>query len=77
MPWLSIFFLFLAFYRLVPNAEVGWPAALWAAFVVALAWELVANAFAWHVSSGLARYRLVYGSLGTVVALLFWIYLSN
>jgi membrane protein len=44
--------------------------------VVAAAWELAANGFAWYVGSGLARYRIVYGSLGTVVALLFWVYLS-
>jgi membrane protein len=56
--------------------EVKWSAAFWAALVVAVAWELAANAFAWYVGSGLARYRVVYGSLGTVVALLFWIYLS-
>jgi membrane protein len=29
------------------------------------------------VSSGLAPYQVVYGSLGTIVALIFWIYLSS
>lgn len=77
VPWFFIFVLFLALYRWVPNAQVKWSAAFWAALVVALAWEIVANVFAWYVSSGLARYRLVYGSLGTVIALLFWIYLSS
>lgn len=77
VPWLFIFLLFLALYRWVPNAEVSWAAAFWAALVVALAWEIIANLFAWYVSSGLARYRIVYGSLGTVVALLFWTYLSS
>jgi membrane protein len=77
VPWFLIFLLFLAMYRWVPNAEVKWSAAFWAALVVALAWEVVADAFAWYVSSGLARYRLVYGSLGAVVALMFWIYLSS
>jgi membrane protein len=77
VPWLFIFFLFLALYRWVPSVEVKWAAAFWAALVVAVAWELAANAFAWYVGSGLARYRIVYGSLGTVVALMFWIYLSS
>ena len=77
VPWLLIFILFLALYRWVPNEEVPWKAAFWAALVVALAWEIVANVFAWYVSSGLAKYRVVYGSLGTVVALMFWIYLSS
>jgi membrane protein len=77
VPWLFTFLLLLALYRSVPNAEVRWSAALWAALVVAVAWGLAANAFAWYVGSGLARYRIVYGSLGTVVALLFWIYVSG
>ena len=77
IPWLFIFFLFLALYRWVPNEDVPWKAALSAALVVALAWEVAANAFAWYVSSGLATYQIVYGSLGTVVALMFWIYLSS
>lgn len=77
VPWFLIFLLFLALYRWVPSAEVKWSAAFWAALVVALAWEIVANAFAWYVGSGLARYRIVYGSLGTVVALLFWVYLTG
>jgi membrane protein len=77
VPWLFTFLLFLALYRWVPHAEVKWSAALWAALVVAVAWGLAANAFAWYIGSGLARYRIVYGSLGTVVALLFWIYVSG
>ena len=76
LPLFFIFFLFLALYRWVPSDEVPWPAAFWAALVAAVAWEVVANIFAWYVGSGLARYQVVYGSLGTVVALLFWIYLS-
>jgi membrane protein len=76
VPLVFIFLLFLALYRWVPNEEVPWTAAFWAALVVAVAWEVVANVFAWYVGSGLAQYRVVYGSLGTVVALLFWIYLS-
>jgi membrane protein len=77
VPWFFIFLLFLALYRWVPNAHVRWSAAFWAALAAAVAWEIIANAFAWYVGSGLARYRIVYGSLGTVVALLFWIYLSS
>lgn len=77
VPWLLIFVLFLLLYRWVPNAEVPWSAVFWAALVVAVAWEVAANVFAWYVGSGLARYRIVYGSLGTVVALMFWIYMSS
>ncbi len=77
IPWLFAFLLFLALYRWVPNTEVKWRAAFWGALVAALAWKIAANILAWYISSGLARYELVYGSLGAVVALMLWIYLSS
>ena len=54
VPWFFLFLVFLALYRWVPNAELSWAAAFWAALVVALAWEIIANIFSWYVSSGLA-----------------------
>jgi len=77
LPWFITFLLVMALYRWVPNAKVRWSAAFSAALVVALALEIAANAFAWYLDSGLARYQIVYGSLATVVVLLFWIYLSD
>jgi membrane protein len=77
VPWGFAFLLFLALYRWTPNTHVPWSAAGWAALIVSLAWQIASTAFAWYVGSGLARYQLVYGSLGTIIALLFWIYLSS
>jgi len=77
VPWLFTFFLFLALYLWVPNTKVERRAAFWGAVVAALAWEVAANGFAWYLRSGLVRYELVYGSLGAVVALMFWIYWSS
>ncbi len=61
----------------MPNTEVKRRAAFWGALVAALAWEVAANGLAWYLKSGLVQYELVYGSLGAVVALMFWIYLSS
>lgn len=77
VSWLFKLLMFLALYRWVPNTKVKWLAAVWGALVAALGWELITNAFSWYLSSGLARYELVYGSLGAIVALMFWIYLSS
>ena len=77
IPWLFTFLLFLALYLWVPNVEVEWRAALWGAVAAAIAWEVVKNGFVWYLGSGLIQYELIYGSLGTVVALMFWIYLSG
>jgi membrane protein len=77
VPWLLAFLMFLALYRWVPNTSVNWSGPIGGALLVAFAWEGAKRGFAWYVSSGLVRYRLVYGSLGAVVALLLWIYVSS
>ena len=77
LPALVSFLVFLMLYRWVPNTNVRWSEAAWGAGIVSLVWEAAKRGFAWYVSSDLVRYRLVYGSLGAVVALLLWIYLSS
>jgi membrane protein len=77
VPWFFSFSMFLALYRWTPSADVRWKAAVIGALIAALAWELVKGGFTWYLGSGLVRYELVYGSLGTVAALLFWIYISG
>lgn len=77
VPWLLILLLFTGLYRWVPNTTVSWKAALWSGAVAAVFWELASTGFAFYVRSGLARYELVYGSLGTVVALMFWAFLGS
>lgn len=77
IPVLFTFLTFLALYRWAPKTHVRWAEALWPALLVAFAWEVAKRVFAWYVSSDLVQYRLVYGSLGAVVALLLWIYVSG
>ena len=70
-----IFLAFLAMYRYLPNAKVRtrdvWPWAL----AGALAFNAVSLAFVWYVST-FAYYNVLYGSIGAVLALLTWVYLS-
>lgn len=77
LPWLFSFGMFLALFHWAPNTHVTSRAGLAGAFFSAVAWELGKKAFAWYLSSGFVRYELVYGSLGAVVSLLLWIYLSG
>lgn len=77
VPWLFTFVLFVALYRWVPNTQVPRAAALWPAVIVSAVWQIGASIFSWYVSSGLAAYQVVYGSLGTIIAIIFWIYLSS
>jgi len=77
VPWLLIFLLFFFLYRWVPQTDVPLAAALGGALVAAVAWEIASAAFTWLLGSDAIQYELVYGSLGAVVALLFWIYLIS
>ncbi|MEW5957508.1 MAG: YihY/virulence factor BrkB family protein [Chloroflexota bacterium] len=77
IPWLLTFLIFQGLYRWVPNTEVKWSEAFWGALFATTAWEFTKAAFRWYISSGLASQQLVYGSLGAVIALLVWIYLSS
>jgi membrane protein len=69
--------LLFGLYWAVPKARVRWQAAAIGALVATLAMYLVSWGFSRLVASGLTRYETVYGSLGAVVALLFWMYLSS
>ncbi len=77
IPWLLIFFMFLGLYHFIPTVPVRWRQSFWGALVAASLWEIATGAFTWYLGSGLARYEIVYGSLGAVVALMFYIYITS
>lgn len=76
VPILITFIMFTAAYRWIPNTHVQWRASLGGALWTTVAWELAKRLFSIYLSSGIVRYEILYGSLGTVLALMFWIYVS-
>ena len=76
VPVLLNMLLFWAIYYWVPTTGVSRRASLIGGLIAGIAWQLLNRGFTWYLSSGLSKYRLIYGSLGTVVALLFWVYLT-
>jgi len=64
-------------YRWVPSTRVRWLEAGLGALAATAAFAAATSAFTWYLNSGLARYNLVYGSLGTLLALLSWIYIVS
>lgn len=85
LPWFSWlltlaikFFLFFACYTWLPRHITTLKSArVIAALVAATLWELVTRLLTWGIGNGLANYQLVYGSLGSIIALLFWLYWSG
>ena len=70
------FLMFWALYYWIPTVKVSRKASVLGGLVAGVAWELLNNVFTWYLSSGSSQYRLVYGSVGMIVALLFWIYMT-
>ncbi len=62
-------------YRFMPRAAVTWRDTLPGAFLAGLLWELAKYIFAWSVNY--LHYDEIYGSVGAVVAVLTWSYVSS
>jgi membrane protein len=67
--------LFVLVYRFMPKAEVTLRDTLPGAFLAGVLWEVAKYIFAW--SLGYFHYDQIYGSVGAVVAVLTWSYVSS
>ncbi len=61
--------------RVFPHAFVGWREAFTGGCIGAALWELGRRIFLWYLAN-LAQFYVVYGSLGALVAVMVWIYMS-
>lgn len=77
LPFLVRLGLLYGMYRWVPRAKVRGSAAFWGALTAAILWEIITRAFTLYLSSSYNRYEQNYGTLGTLVALMFYIYLGS
>ena len=66
---------FLLLYEFIPNTRVPWKHVWVGALMAAVLFEIVKNLFVWFVGK-FATYNLVYGSIGTIIALMTWSYIS-
>ncbi|MCA9903187.1 MAG: YihY/virulence factor BrkB family protein [Anaerolineae bacterium] len=74
LPFALNMVIFALLFRYVPARAVKWDAVWPAAIVGALGWELAKSSFGWYLNN-VANYQFVYGSIATVIVLLFWAYL--
>jgi membrane protein len=63
-------------YRYGPSrARPRWRWVSWGAVLTALAWILFSAVFSWFLAN-VANYSATYGTLGTAIAVMMWLYLS-
>jgi len=77
LPIIFSFLMFLGLYRWVPNTRVRFAASAIGSLWTTLAWEAAKRAFTWYLSSRWVNFQILYGSLGTVLELMLWIYVSS
>jgi YihY family inner membrane protein len=76
LPALLLFYSLLLFYILAPRRNVRFAAAWPAALLGTLALGLAQGVFSFYVTR-IANFNAVYGAFGSIIALLFWIYVSG
>jgi membrane protein len=72
-----IYIVFVLMYRLLPRVDVTYRDVWLGALLAAIIWAVVKEGFAYFLGSNFANFDAVYGTLGAVVALLTWIYISS
>ena len=76
VPWVITVAIFLLVYRFLPNCKTYWRYIWPGAVVGAVLFEVAKGLFVWYLNN-IATYNQVYGTLTSVMALLFWIYISS
>ena len=66
--------IFALLFRYVPARYVKWDAVWPGAIFGAAGWELLKSGFNWFLDN-MSNFQFVYGSIATVIVLLFWVYL--
>lgn len=70
------FIVLLTLYKLAPNVRVQFKHAIWGSLFATICWQLVSLAFSYYVNT-LGNYSATYGSLGAVIILMIWFYISG
>jgi len=76
LPYVSTVLLLTFLYAVLPSTRVSLVEALPCALTTSFAWEVAKQGFTVYITS-FATYNLVYGSLGAVIAMLLWSYISG
>ncbi|NBH79505.1 YihY/virulence factor BrkB family protein [Clostridiaceae bacterium] len=71
-----LFLYLLLFHRVVPNVRLKWREAAPGALFSLSAWLLVSLVFSFYVDH-LGNYSALYGSLGAIIVLMLWLYLTS
>jgi membrane protein len=75
LPPVILFLVFVGLYYLAPNVKMKYVTVLPGAIFAALGWIIVSLGFSFYVNN-FGNYSATYGSIGGVIILMIWLYLS-
>ena len=75
LPPVVLFIVFVGLYYLAPNLKVKYVTVLPGALFATLGWIIVSLGFSFYVNN-FGNYSATYGSIGGVIILMIWLYLS-
>ncbi|WP_082087886.1 YihY/virulence factor BrkB family protein [Domibacillus indicus] len=75
LPPVVLFLVFVGLYYLAPNLKVKYVTVLPGALFATIGWILVSLCFSFYVNN-FGNYSATYGSIGGVIILMIWLYLS-
>ncbi len=67
---------FMIFYKFAPNQQLKFRNVFWGALFTVIFWLIASLGFSFYVNN-FGNYSTVYGSLGSVVVILLWLYISS
>lgn len=70
------FIVFYVLYKLAPNTKIRENFVIWGTLFATISWQIVSYAFSFYVET-LGNFSITYGSLGTVIILMIWFYISG
>lgn len=73
---LTFFIVFMFLYKLGPDEKIKFKHTIWGTLFATIGWQLTSLGFSYYVNT-LGNYSAAYGSLGTVIILMFWFYLTG
>ncbi len=76
LPLIVTFVVFMTLYAIAPNVKISWKSVLPGALFATIVWLAASSLFGFYVSN-FANYSKTYGSIGGVIVLMLWLYLTG
>lgn len=73
---ITVIMILMNLYRFTPNKKLSFKQVLPGAIVSTLCWLIASFCYSFY-SNNFARYDIIYGSLGGIIVLITWVYLSS